>query len=330
MAIAKAVGAGWVRANQWVNAYVANEGFLNGPAPEAMRYRSNIRAGDVAIFADVHVKFGAHAITADRSIAEQATDAEWFDADVLIASGTRTGSPTEPREVAEVRAGTNLPVIVGSGLTADLVPSLFPTADGAIVGQWLKRDGRWWNPVDPAARGASDGSCREIPGRAMTLAHGSRRCFRRRGKERPLSCRLRREAPAAPSGVFGATSQAPSSRAAFYRRCRPRDGSCLCAPCSNRMRRTSPTSSTRVSRMTSDMVGAFEAPSLSAALAGTLRLEQARLGAPVLDGMAARSEGILHCAGAWRDGRDHSWGFLALWEWNDAWSAATQSGAPRL
>ncbi len=149
LGVAKAVGAGWVRANQWVNAYVANEGFLNGPAPEAMRYRSNIRAGDVAIFADVHVKFGAHAITADRSIAEQATDAEWFDADVLIASGTRTGSPTEPREVAEVRAGTNLPVIVGSGLTADLVPSLFPTADGAIVGQWLKRDGRWWNPVDP-------------------------------------------------------------------------------------------------------------------------------------------------------------------------------------
>ena len=149
LGVAKAVGAGWVRANQWVNAYVANEGFLNGPAPEAMRYRSNIRAVDVAVFADVHVKFGAHAITADRSIAEQATDAEWFDADVLIASGTRTGSPTEPREVAEVRAGTNLPVIIGSGLTADLVPSLFPTADGAIVGQWLKRDGRWWNAVDP-------------------------------------------------------------------------------------------------------------------------------------------------------------------------------------
>ena len=71
------------------------------------------------------MKFGAHAITADRSIAEQATDAEWFDADVLIASGTRTGSPTEPREVAEVRAGTNLPVIVGSGLTADSVPRSF-------------------------------------------------------------------------------------------------------------------------------------------------------------------------------------------------------------
>ena len=149
LGIAKAVGAGWVRANQWVNAYVANEGILNGPAPQAMRYRSHIRANDVAIFADVHVKFGAHAITADRSIAEQATDAEWFDADVLIASGTRTGSPTEPREVDDVRSGTNLPVIVGSGLSAEQVPALFASADGAIVGQWLKTDGRWWNPVDP-------------------------------------------------------------------------------------------------------------------------------------------------------------------------------------
>jgi membrane complex biogenesis BtpA family protein len=149
LAIAKAVGAKWVRANQWVNAYVANEGFLNGPAPEAMRYRSAIGARDVAIFADVHVKFGAHAITADRSIAEQATDAEWFDADVLIASGTRTGSPTQPREVEDVRAGTNLPVIVGSGLAPEQVPELFAVADGAIIGQWLKHDGRWWNPVDP-------------------------------------------------------------------------------------------------------------------------------------------------------------------------------------
>lgn len=150
LAIAKAVGARWVRVNQWVNAYIANEGLLNGPAAEAMRYRSSIGAKDVSIFADVHVKFGAHAITSDRSITEQATDAEWFDADVLIATGTRTGSPTQPEEVGEVRAGTNLPVIVGSGLSPDQVPSLMAVSDGAIVGQWLKHDGKWWNPVDPA------------------------------------------------------------------------------------------------------------------------------------------------------------------------------------
>ncbi|KRB30932.1 BtpA family membrane complex biogenesis protein [Mesorhizobium sp. Root695] len=149
LAVAKAVGAKWVRVNQWANAYVANEGLLNAAAPEAMRYRAMIDARDVAIFADVHVKFGAHAITADRSITEQATDAEWFDADVLIATGARTGSPTERREVDEVRGGTNLPVIVGSGLSPEQVPKLFAAADGAIIGQWLKEDGLWWNPVDP-------------------------------------------------------------------------------------------------------------------------------------------------------------------------------------
>jgi membrane complex biogenesis BtpA family protein len=150
LAVAKAVGARWVRANQWVNAYVANEGFMNGPAPRALRYRAAIGAQDVRIFADVHVKFGAHAITADRSVAEQATDAEWFDADVLIATGARTGSPTQVGEVTQVRAGTNLPVIIGSGLDPEQVPTLFAVADGAIIGQWLKHDGRWWNPVDPA------------------------------------------------------------------------------------------------------------------------------------------------------------------------------------
>jgi membrane complex biogenesis BtpA family protein len=149
LAVAKAVGATWVRANQWVNAYVANEGILNGPAAQSLRFRSAIKAEDVRIFADVHVKFGAHAITADRTISEQATDAEWFDADVLIATGARTGSPTQVDEVEQVRQGTNLPVIIGSGLAADQVAELFAVADGAIVGQWLKKEGLWWRPVDP-------------------------------------------------------------------------------------------------------------------------------------------------------------------------------------
>ncbi len=107
----------------------------------------------VPILADVHVKFGAHAITADRTITEQATDAEWFGADVLIATGQRTGSPTQPEEVEQVRAGTHLPVIVGSGLNPEQVPTLMGVADGAIVGQWLKKDAVWWNPVDRPGTG---------------------------------------------------------------------------------------------------------------------------------------------------------------------------------
>lgn len=149
LAVAKAVGASWVRVNQWVNAYVANEGMLDGPAGRALRYRSALRAREIRIFADVHVKFGAHALTADRSIPEQARDAEFFDADAVIASGQRTGSPTSVEEIEAVADGTVLPVLIGSGLDADSVTELLSIADGAIVGSWLKFDGDWWNPVDP-------------------------------------------------------------------------------------------------------------------------------------------------------------------------------------
>ncbi|MFP5332836.1 MAG: BtpA/SgcQ family protein [Acidimicrobiia bacterium] len=149
LAIAKAVGARWVRVNQWANAYVANEGLLNGAASEALRYRSFIQGKDIKILADVHVKFGSHAITSDRSIAEQARDAEFFDADVLIASGQRTGSPTEPEEVEAIRDGTTLPILIGSGFNAETASDLLAVADGAIVGSWLKEDGEWWRPVDP-------------------------------------------------------------------------------------------------------------------------------------------------------------------------------------
>jgi len=150
LAIAKAVGARFVRANQWANAYVANEGIINGPAGEALRYRSAIGAREVQIFADVHVKFGAHAITADRSVKEQARDAEFFDADVLIGSGQRTGSPTETGEIRAIQAGTSLPVLVGSGMDVDNAAELLSVADGAIVGSSLKYGGTWWNPVDPS------------------------------------------------------------------------------------------------------------------------------------------------------------------------------------
>jgi len=150
LAIAKAVDARFVRANQWANAYVANEGIINGPSGEALRYRSAIGARDVRIFADVHVKFGAHAITSDRTVSEQARDAEFFDADVLIGSGQRTGSMTEPDEIRAIQAGTSLPVLVGSGLDVDNAAGLLSVADGAIVGSSLKYGGTWWNPVDPS------------------------------------------------------------------------------------------------------------------------------------------------------------------------------------
>lgn len=150
LAVAKAAGAVFVRVNQWANAYVANEGLIEGPAAEAMRYRTALHAQDVRILADSHVKHGAHAITADRSVAELTRDLEWFGADAVIATGQRTGDAATGDELRTIKAATSLPVLVGSGVTPANVGEIFQVADGVIIASALKVDGVWWNPVDPA------------------------------------------------------------------------------------------------------------------------------------------------------------------------------------
>lgn len=149
LAVAKAAGAVFVRVNQWSNAYVANEGLMDGPAGEAARYRAWLRAKSIRIFADVHVKHGAHAITGDRTITELARDNEFFDADVAIATGQRTGDSATMDELQTIASGTSLPVAVGSGVTPDNVGNIFTVADAVIVASYLKHEGAWWNPVDP-------------------------------------------------------------------------------------------------------------------------------------------------------------------------------------
>lgn len=149
LAVAKAAGASFVRVNQWANAYVANEGFIEGKAGAATRYRAWLRAREIRIFADVHVKHGAHAVTADRAVAELARDVEFFDADVAIGTGQRTGDAASLDELRAIAEGTSLPLAVGSGVTPDNVGDLFTVVDAVIVASWLKRDGVWWNPVDP-------------------------------------------------------------------------------------------------------------------------------------------------------------------------------------
>ena len=151
IAAAWAGGAGFVRVNQWANAYVANEGLIEGPAAEAMRYRRAVAAEGVRIFADSHVKHGAHAITADRSLAELTRDLEWSGADAVIATGQRTGDPAAGAELLAIKAATVLPVLVGSGATAANVAGILAIADGVIVASSLKTGGMWWNAVEPTA-----------------------------------------------------------------------------------------------------------------------------------------------------------------------------------
>lgn len=148
LATAQAAQSSFVRVNQWTNAYVANEGFIEGLAPSATRYRANLRAEHLKVFADVHVKHGSHSIIADRSLAEQTEDAEFFDADVLIATGGRTGDEAAESEVSGIMAASKLPVVIGSGMNEGNAQRLLSLCHGAIVASALKENHRWWGRVD--------------------------------------------------------------------------------------------------------------------------------------------------------------------------------------
>jgi membrane complex biogenesis BtpA family protein len=149
LAIASAAGAGFVRVNQWANAYVANEGFIEGEAARAMRYRAHLNARGIRIFADAHVKHGAHAVVADRPVEEQVKDLVFFDADVVIATGQRTGHAADLGYIRMIKEAAGLPTLVGSGVTLENVDDILSIADGVIVASSLKYEGVWWNAVDP-------------------------------------------------------------------------------------------------------------------------------------------------------------------------------------
>ncbi len=148
MAIALAGGADFVRVNQWANAYIANEGFIEGAAAKTLRYRSMLRAEHIRVFADSHVKHGSHAIVADRSIQELTRDVDFFEADAVIATGQRTGDSATMAEIDEIRAATELPLLVGSGVTPANVKQILGRTQGVIVASTMKVDGVWWNDVE--------------------------------------------------------------------------------------------------------------------------------------------------------------------------------------
>ena len=150
LAVAHAIGAEFVRVEGFVFAHLADEGLIESCAGELLRYRRQIGAERVLVFADIKKKHSAHAITADVSLAETAQAAEFFLADGVIVTGAATGAEASDADVLAVRQAVSLPVLVGSGITpANL--SRFVAASGFIVGSSVKQGGRWDRALDPEA-----------------------------------------------------------------------------------------------------------------------------------------------------------------------------------
>ncbi|MFB6127482.1 MAG: BtpA/SgcQ family protein [Halolamina sp.] len=154
IAVAQAVGADFVRANVHTGARVTDQGVVEGQAAETMRLRDRLDC-DVKVFADHDVKHSAPLADADYAAESFADGVERGMADAAVVTGFGTGHAVEMddlRAAARRRAefGLDVPLFVGSGVTADTVGDVLAHADGVIVGTALKEEGDAGRPVSEA------------------------------------------------------------------------------------------------------------------------------------------------------------------------------------
>lgn len=157
LAVAHAAGLDFVRTECFAFAHIADEGLMQSNAAQLLRYRRQIGADEVQIWADLKKKHSSHAITADVSLAEMAEAAQFMGADAVIVTGTSTGRAPRPEDVLLARHACKLPVFAGSGITLENVADFLPHCDGVIVGSALKEDGNWrFSPAPERVRAFMD------------------------------------------------------------------------------------------------------------------------------------------------------------------------------
>jgi hypothetical protein len=149
LGVAAAVGAEFIRVNVHAGAVLADQGIVHSDAYGTLRDR-RLLGVDVSILADVG---GKHAVPlAPVEIEQTARDLVHRGlADALVVSGAATGQATPLGEVKRVRSAVpDVPLLIGSGVTAETAAELLSVADGLIVGTSVKRDGDVRQPVDRA------------------------------------------------------------------------------------------------------------------------------------------------------------------------------------
>jgi hypothetical protein len=141
LAIAQAIGAQFVRLKVYVGAMVKAEGILQGCAYEAIHYRMEIVAEDIAILADVYDRTGEP--LGRMPIEEEASQAATFGrANGLVLTGRSTDESIEM--LTQVRsANLGVPLLIGGGAAVDNLERVLPLVDGIVVSTAFKAVGGW-------------------------------------------------------------------------------------------------------------------------------------------------------------------------------------------
>lgn len=147
--IAAAAELDYIRVEAFVFAHVGGSGVINGSAGKLLRRRKALGAEEVKVFADVKKKHGSHSLTIDLDIRDEIMQAEFFLADGVIVTSQFTGINPDKEDLVKAKRATNLPVLIGSGMTAENIHEYLPLADGFIVGSYFRRDGKFLEVLEP-------------------------------------------------------------------------------------------------------------------------------------------------------------------------------------
>jgi membrane complex biogenesis BtpA family protein len=139
----------YIRVEAFVFAHVGGSGLINGSAGKILRRRKELKSEHIKVFADVKKKHGSHSLTIDLDIKDEIMQAEFFLADGVIVTSQFTGINPDKNDLVKAKSATHLPVLIGSGMTAENIQEYLPLADGFIVGSYFRKDGKFLEKLEP-------------------------------------------------------------------------------------------------------------------------------------------------------------------------------------
>ena len=147
--IAAGADLDYIRVEAYVFAHVGGSGVIHGSAGKILRRRKELNAEHIKVFADVKKKHGSHSLTIDLDITDEIMQAEFFLVDGVIVTSQFTGVNPDKTDLMKAKRATKLPVLIGSGMTAENIPEYLPLADGFIVGSYFRKDGKFLEKLEP-------------------------------------------------------------------------------------------------------------------------------------------------------------------------------------
>lgn len=162
--VAVASRARFIRVNALVETIISDSGVIEPEAPRLKALR--LSHPGVEVYADILVKhasslrFSLGLIEATTSTTAKSSIENYYrelvdeyvergGADALVVTGLKTGEPPPIRLVELTKKYSPKPVIVGSGVTLENIDKVAKTADGVIIGSYIKKQGQAGNPTDP-------------------------------------------------------------------------------------------------------------------------------------------------------------------------------------